>query len=106
MNFLGNTLLIDVSGNCILFKDSLPVSSLPCFLCIAQQKRNALNYLKRNSLNYLFTSKPTLGASQLRIGLPLGSAEGIGLLAPLGPCLNEGVTGIAKFKSIYLQFSL
>lgn len=98
--------MIDVSGNGILFKDSLPVSSLPCFLCTAQQKRNASDYLKRNLLNYLFRSKPTLDASQLRISLPLSPAEGIGLLIPLGPCSNEGATGTAKGKSIYLQFSV
>lgn len=51
-------------------------------------------------------SKPTLDTSQLRISLPLGSAEGIGLLTPLGPCSNEGATGIANGKNIYLQFSV
>lgn len=106
MNFPGNTLLIDISGNGVLFKDSLPVSSLPCFLCTAQQKRNGSDNLKINFLNFLFRSKPILDASQLRISLPLGPAEGIGLLTPLGPCSNEGAAGTAKGKSIYLQFSV
>lgn len=51
-------------------------------------------------------SKPTLDASQLRISLLFGSAEGVGLLAPLGSCSNEGATGTAKGKNIYLQFSV
>lgn len=106
MNFLGNTVSIDISGNGVLLKDSMSGSPLPRLLCKAVQIRREMHSIICSGIS------TTLVASQLRIRLWFTcrltptSAEGISLLTPVGPCSNEGPTDTLEGKNIYLQFAV